>query len=219
MKRLAPRALAVVLALLAVPASAATLHGFTPRLEALALLQTLNADLLSHDSATAVLQGWCDDHRLAPGAKMAAKLVRGADKPLPEAARALIGDAPVRYRRVQLSCGRRILSEADNWYRPDPLTPEMNRLLDETDTPFGVAVRDLAFRRRNLSAELLFRPLPRGWENGPRPQGAVPVPAEVLRHAAILTTGAGVPFSYVVETYSGSVLDITPAHRTAPSRP
>ena len=39
---------------------------FTARLEALALLQTLNADLLSHDSATATLQRWCESHQLAP---------------------------------------------------------------------------------------------------------------------------------------------------------
>jgi hypothetical protein len=37
---------------------------FTVRLEALALLQTLNADLLSHDSATLTLDRWCAAHRL-----------------------------------------------------------------------------------------------------------------------------------------------------------
>src|SRR5262249_28129227 len=37
---------------------------FTARLEATALLETLNADLLSHDSATLTLDRWCDSHRL-----------------------------------------------------------------------------------------------------------------------------------------------------------
>ena len=32
------------------------------RLEALALLQTLNADLLSNDSATLTLDRWCEAH-------------------------------------------------------------------------------------------------------------------------------------------------------------
>ena len=37
---------------------------FTARLEALALLQSLNADLLSHDSATLTLDRWCAAHHL-----------------------------------------------------------------------------------------------------------------------------------------------------------
>jgi len=45
----------------------------------------------------------------------------------------------VKYRRVQPSCGDHILSEADNWYVPRRLTPEMNRLLETTDVPFGRA--------------------------------------------------------------------------------
>jgi hypothetical protein len=48
---------------------------------------------------------------------------------------------PVRYRSVQLECGAVVLSEADNWYLPSRLTPEMNKLLDSTDTPFGKAVQ------------------------------------------------------------------------------
>ena len=39
------------------------------RIEALALVETLNADLLSHDSATLTLDRWCADHRLAEPAR------------------------------------------------------------------------------------------------------------------------------------------------------
>ena len=53
---------------------------FTARLEALALLQTLNADLLSHDSATATLQRWCESHQLAPDPHISAIQVRVAPK-------------------------------------------------------------------------------------------------------------------------------------------
>src|SRR4051812_42282055 len=35
------------------------------RLAALALLEELNADLLSHDSATLVLEAWCASHHIA----------------------------------------------------------------------------------------------------------------------------------------------------------
>jgi len=53
---------------------------FTARVEILALLETLNADLLSHDSATLTLDRWCGDHQLASPAKIIANLVRGSEK-------------------------------------------------------------------------------------------------------------------------------------------
>jgi chorismate-pyruvate lyase len=190
-------------------AAVAATDFYAARLEALALLQTLNADLLSHDSATAVLQGWCDAH--GPGGlKIVAQRVRGTEKPLPEAARAALGDgaaAGVRYRRVLLACGTQVLSEADNWYLPARLTADMNRQLDDSETPFGVVVRPLDFRRRNLSATLLYAPLAPGWEGAPAPRGAPPaIPAQVLQHTAVLSTPQGAPFSYVVETYTAQAL-------------
>ena len=186
---------------------------FQARLEALAQIQQLNADLLSHDSATATLQHWCETHGAAPGLKIAAVRVRGQDKVAGPAERAALGaDAtePVRYRRVQLTCGDRVLSEADNWYRPARLTPEMNRALEETETPFGVVVRALDYRRRTLAAEVLFRPLPLDWETKPRPADrpgeTFAIPPEVMRHRAVLSTPDGVAFSLVVETYTDQVL-------------
>ena len=187
------------------------------RTEALALLQTLNADLLSHDSATLTLERWCAAHRLASPATVVARRVHGQDKPLPPAMRALLRiDAaePVKYRRVQLACGAHVLSEADNWYVPSRLTPAMNRELDTTDTPFGKAVKALHFRRRTLSAELLWSPLPAGWEMQPAlPAGtahALAVPSQVIRHRAVLFDGAQRPFSALVETYTGDVLAFPP---------
>jgi hypothetical protein len=197
-------------------APAAENAGFVRRLESLALLQTLNADLLSHDSATAVLQDWCDAHgpvlKEGGGLKITAQRVRGQDKPPTDAARAALhlqSGQPVNYRRVRLACGERVLSEADNWYLPGRLTADMNRTLDGSDTPFGVVVRPLDFRRRNLSARLLYAPLPKGWEKGATDAAAPgPPPAEVLQHAAVLATPDGAPFSYVVETYTGQVLEM-----------
>jgi hypothetical protein len=183
------------------------------RTQALALLQSLNADLLSHPSATLTLERWCGGHALAPEAKILARRVKGQDKPLPEAERATLGigaDEPVRYRRVQLACGTHVLSEADNWYVPSRLTPEMNRILDSTDQPFGKVVQALHFRRQTLSADLLWSPLPVGWEmDAPLPpphKGPLAIPHEVLRHRAVLYTEANQPFSLVVETYTSEVL-------------
>jgi hypothetical protein len=142
---------------------------FTARLEALALLQTLNAEHLSRDSATLTLDRWCAAHRLASPARIVAKRAAGAEQAPTDEQRQLLGISatePVRYRRVRLICGDHVLSEADNWYVPARLTPEMNRLLDTTDIAFGRAVQTLNFRRRTLSAKLLWPPLPQDWEMG-----------------------------------------------------
>ena len=105
---------------------------YVARLEAALLLQTLNADLLSHDSATATLEHWCEVHHLASPAQIAAERVRGAEKsptPIQREELRVTATDEVRYRRVRLRCGTLVLSEADNWYVPARLTPAMNKLL------------------------------------------------------------------------------------------
>jgi hypothetical protein len=189
---------------------------FVSRLEALALLQSLNADLLSHDSATATLTRWCGDHHLAANPKIIALQEPGDAPPDAAVLQALKAgpDTPVRHRRVKLACGDRVLSEADNWYLPGKLTLDMNRTLDTSTTPFGAVVKALNFQRRTLSASLLFNPLPAGWDPSPPPIGAeaMTVPHQVIQHRAVLTA-AGEPFSYVIETYTGKVLPDRPAGR------
>jgi hypothetical protein len=187
------------------------------RLEALALLETLNADLLAHDSATLTIERWCADHRLADPARIVAERVSDAAKPASAEVREALDvkpGEPLGYRRVRLKCGDHVLSEADNWYVPARLTPEMNRALETTDTPFGKAVAALHFRRHTLSADLLWRPLPKGWEIGatpvPQEAGALTIPDHVLEHRAVLSTPDGEPFSEVVETYTGEVLAFPP---------
>jgi hypothetical protein len=186
---------------------------FVARVEALAVLQTFNAELLSHDSATLTLERWCDVHRLASPPRIVASRVRDIDKPPTPEQRRELGVAatdPVRYRRVRLMCGTLVLSEADNWYVPGRLTPEMNQLLDTTDSPFGVVVRPLHFQRHTLSSTLLWLPLPAGWEMDAASRRSVaadqPMPAQLLEHRAVLTLPDGTPFSEVVETYTDKVL-------------
>src|SRR6201999_3275145 len=53
---------------------------FETRLAALALLQSLNADLLSHDSATLTLDRWCGAHHLADPATITAERIHDVDK-------------------------------------------------------------------------------------------------------------------------------------------
>jgi chorismate-pyruvate lyase len=186
---------------------------FTARVEALALLQSLNSDLLSHDSATLTLDRWCGSHQLATPAKIVAERIRNVDKQPSAEQRELLkvtASEPLRYRRVHLKCGDRVLSEADNWYVPARLTAEMNQALDNSDIAFGRAVQALHFQRRTQAAELLWRPLPEGWEMSPglrgQPAPTMQIPHEVLQHRAILVLPDGTPFSLVVETYTAEVL-------------
>jgi hypothetical protein len=188
-------------------------ESFTSRLEALALLQTLNAELLSHHSATLTLDRWCAAHRLASPPRIVADRTAGAEQAPTDEQRQLLcvsATEPVRYRRVRLICGDHVLSEADNWYVPARLMPEMNRLLDTTDIAFGRAVQALNFRRRTLSAKLLWSPLPQDWEMGaplPEPRGTtLTIPHVVLEHCAVLFLPDDTPFSEVVETYTREVL-------------
>ena len=169
------------------------------RREGEAQLARLHAALTAHDSATAALQAWCD--RMGGGVAAPIRAVRtpGAEAANGAQARERLGvgpDAPLRYRHVRLMWGDRVLSEADNWYRPDLLTLAMNQALDETQTPFGVAVRSLGYHRATLSAERLWRPL----------EQAGPMPAAVLRCEAVLSLADGTPFSLVVETYRDEAL-------------
>lgn len=187
------------------------------RLAALALIQTLNADLLSNASATLTLDRWCAAHKLAATPTIVADRVTGQDKEATPEIRTLLKvgpEEPVRYRRVRLRCGTQVLSEADNWYVPAQLAPAMNAELDTTDTSFGRVVRPLGFRRTTLAATLLWQPLPAGWEMGgalpPAGDGALALPDFVLEHRAVLTLPDGTPFSALVESYTGAVLAFPP---------
>jgi len=218
---------AVLFAAAAMPGAASALEADRPvwpnsyvtRLQAEALLQTLNADLLLGPSATLVLDRWCAEHDLAPaGSKIRADRVHGDSKPAGAEIRERLGIGPaepVAYRRVRLTCGDAVLSEADNWYVPALLTEAMNRELETTDTSFGRVVKPLGFTRTTVASQRLWKPLPDGWEMQPAPApktaaGALPVPAFVLEHRAVLKRADGQPFSVVVENYTGNLFAFPP---------
>ena len=214
MVRLQQRQVLVTFWVLCAWTAPAWAQAVSEHLEAALLLQTLNADLLSHDSATLTLERWCTDHRLAPSPRVVAERVSGAYKALTDEQRQQLGIKPtdsVRYRKVKLVCGGLVLSEADNWYVADRLTPEMNKLLDTTDTPFGKVVQPLHFRRHTISAQALAHLLPDHWWETNLATLTLSsrescLPAYVLEHRAILTLPDGTPFSEVVETYTANVL-------------
>jgi chorismate-pyruvate lyase len=191
---------------------------FTARVEALALIQTLNAEILASRSATATLETWCGDHHLADPARIVADRDRQTIvRPTPEQLRRLevTNAADVNYRHVRLRCGSRVLAEADNWYVPARLSAEMNRVLDSTDAPFGRVVAPLAPYRQTISVTLLWSPLPAGWDRGtPMPPDAagrpLEIPAALFEHRAVLFTKEHHPFSEVAEIYRRDVLSFPP---------
>lgn len=191
---------------------------FTTRVEVLALMQTLNAEVLASRSATATLETWCGDHHLADPARIVADRVQQtAVPPTGEQLRRLevTTATELKYRHVKLRCGSRVLCEADNWYVPARLTAEMNRVLETTDAPFGRVVAPLEPYRRTLSVALLWSPLPAGWERGaPIPPGAasrpLEIPAALFEHRAVLFTKEHRPFSEVAEIYRRDILDFAP---------
>ncbi len=131
-----------------------------------AVAEQARSAILASPSATSTLQAWCRDHRLAPDPKIVAQNEAGANAPLTDAQRTDLqlgaGDS-VRYRRVRLTCGDRLLSEAENWYVPNRLTPEMNDQLDRTTTPFGTVVQSLTPSRTTLRTTFDWQLLPGDW--------------------------------------------------------
>jgi hypothetical protein len=149
-------------------------------------VQRLEADLIASPSATRMLTEKCAALKLASPAVIKAVRQHEMRPASAETRKALeVGaDTPLRYRRVNLTCGGHVMSQADNWYVPGRLTPDMNRMLDTTETSFGTVVRPLNFHRKTLKMEALGEP------------------AHALRVTAVLLTGEGKPFSLVVENYS-----------------
>jgi len=151
----------------------------------------LDAELRSANSATAVLQKRC-------AVPIRADVDRAATKEAPPEVRADLGAGPdvtLVYRLVRLKCGERVYLRAENWYRPDRLTTEMNRALLASDTPFGVVIRPLSPTRRTLATEF-----------PDSDEGA-------LRHRAIVISGEGLPLAEVVESYPRDFPLRTPAAR------
>jgi chorismate-pyruvate lyase len=192
---------------------------YVSRLETLSLIETLNADLLASRSATLTLEAWCSSHHMAADPKIHARLVPDVFKEISKESRQRLKvseDTPVKYRRVELLCGDHILSQADNWYVPSRLTPEMNKTLETTDRSFGYVVKDLEPRRQTISADLLWRPLPEGFELQQPPaehaDQELAIPPLLFEHRALVLKPDGQPFSEVVETYRRDIFDFPRQH-------
>lgn len=187
------------------------LDTYQSRVDVRGLLERFNNELLASRSATAVLEAWCREHQMATPARIVAVVSHGKLKLASAMVRQTLEvptNGQLRYRHVSLVCGRRVLSEADNWYVPSRLAPAMNRALDTSDIPFGRVIAPLMPERRTLSVEWLWSPLaPRGTHSGTAPNRALRIPPFILRHRAVVLDGKHRPVAFVVETYTDAVLD------------
>ncbi|WP_139559267.1 hypothetical protein [Methylotetracoccus oryzae] len=215
-RRLAALAFAAALAgCAATPDKPAWPDSFVSRLAAQALIQQLNAELLASRTATATLEAWCGSHRLADPPRVFVHRVRSGDvAPTPEQRERLRvePETEIKYRRVQLRCGDRVLSEAENWYVPDRLEPEMNGLLETTDIPFGKVVKPLDPSRRTFASKVLWSPLSAGWELEPQmtdrdSEQPLTMPAALFEHRALLFDRAYRPLAELHEVYRRDLLD------------
>ncbi len=155
-----------------------------------ALLGRFEATLAAQDSATAALEQWCAERRLADPARILAQPASGQSEPSAESRDILEAgpDVPVGYRHVRLTCGGQVLSDAHNWYVPSRLTAEMNHVLETSEAPFGKVVSSLGFKRERLGSQ-------RGASEA--------CPADtILSHRALLRLPDGHPISLVIECYT-----------------
>jgi hypothetical protein len=188
---------------------------FVSRLEALALMQEASIEILADASATTALERWCREHRLATEPKLVARVLSTDDPGASGEQRARLevgASEPLRYRRVELRCGERVLSVAENWYVPGRLTEAMNAALAGRH-----AVRQGGASARAVSPDVPRRSAlgalaPGLGTRGTARAGARPlaIPAALFEHRALLYSKAHVPFAEVKETYQRDLLALPP---------
>ena len=161
-------------------------------------LEEFEATLAATPSATQALETWCHARFDRSASVHAMVISTSSDTPTDRIKDELHirRDEQLGYRRVRLSCAGRELSLAYNWYVPARLTPEMNRQLAESDTPFGRVAAPLRFNRERLA---------NAWGRADYcPAGTI------LTHRAMLKLPDGQPLALVVECYTRENLAAVP---------
>lgn len=162
-------------------------------------LDQFDALLCASGSATRTLEAWVAEHHGDRAAALTAHIrtlsTPGIDAAIME--RLDVGQwSDIRYRRVWLASGGRVLSVAENWYVPTRLHAAMAAQLSDGATPFGAVIASLVPTRETLGAERLWD----GLGNGSK------LPAALLRHHALVRAGDGTPLCEVNEIYTRNIL-------------
>lgn len=161
-----------------------------------AAIRDLMERLIRSRSATDFLESCRADHEAGIFPEVHAVRVSNARKAITAGHRLQLCVGPdevIHYRRVKLVCEGVVLAEADNWYVPARLPPELNRALDMTDTTFGRLARSLDAQRRTISVNVLA-----GEPDGTR--------AWLFECTALVVDDRGTPLAAVVETFSEALL-------------
>jgi len=152
--------------------------------------------LAEQDSATAVLTGICGTLHPGEHRRILAEHVQGVTPPDGSDAFSRLAPGPdqaVQLRHVRLTCEGETLSEAWNWYVPSRLPDEVNRQLDNSNTPFGRALSAHGFTRKRL------------WSRHGK-AGACPQATALSQAAVLYLPGSEAPVSYVLECYTQAAL-------------
>ena len=194
---------------------------FVARVEVLALMQSLNAEILASPTATRALERWCGEHGLAADPRVTIRPLAVPAAAATAETLARLGVSrreKIAYRSVELRCGEVVLSKAENWYLPDRLPRALRRALETSDTPFGRVVQPLAPYRRTVSAQLLWQPLPPGWERNAGQDDAtcgapaaelapaLQIPDALFEQRAVVYSGKHVALAEVHEVYQRGIL-------------
>lgn len=181
------------------------------RARAEAQLTQIDSAIRSADSATLTLEKWCAANHMADPPRVIVRKGRGSAMAANATERQQLrvsATEPLVYRRVLLMCGDHILSEAENWYVPSRLTPEMNEALKGSE-PFGKVVQPLMPTRQALGSERLWAPLKANdWTLARCSQPA-------FSHRALVLDGKGQPLALVTESYRVELL--CGAEKTGPA--
>jgi uncharacterized protein YjiS (DUF1127 family)/chorismate-pyruvate lyase len=176
--------------------------------KAAALVRELSDHLLHASTATEALHTWCAARGLSAGPITALK--RNPDQRRYPDDDMLDELRPERHERIAYRCvrlvrGQVVLSEADNWFIPDRLPPEVRDLLEATDVPFGAAVARLQPSRRTYFVR--FAELSAAGEvgTGGSPAGLSPS-MPILEHKAVVLDRNRQPLSVVSERYCAALL-------------
>ncbi len=176
--------------------------------KAAALVRELSDHLLHASTATEALHAWCAAHGLSAGPIAAVK--QEPDRPRYADDDVLDELRPERHERIAHRCvrlvhGPVVLSEADNWFIPERLPPEVRSALETTDLPFGGAIARLRPSRRTYFVS--FPELRTASEAGTAgcPFG-LPPSMPVLEHKAVVLDQDRRPLSVVSERYCAALL-------------
>ncbi|MBF9232207.1 hypothetical protein [Microvirga alba] len=175
-----------------------------------ALIRELSARIAHARTATATLQVWCEEHGLSQGPITAKRLHEDrtstiGDEQLPELG--ALPDESICHRRVQLVRGGLPLVEADNWFMPSRLPPEMRGILETTDLPFGVVIAPLNPSRRTCSIRFRAPGDGRRGETSLAAHGDEPwSPETILEHRAVVISGRGIPLAVVREYFRAELV-------------